>query len=523
MTMISPVAFNKSEKKHAPFEETLRNCCYHYPNDCVLTSHAEKSDMEEMELIKMRLHLNNLLKQRNSKHLIVMKRKIFEVLHKRVDAFAPSTLRDTIVLLKTNHEELTALEWALEMSKLFAKAEKYELFVPIVQLMLRPTIYDSAQDVEMAMIMSSSAGNDGTNTKGLSSAASVYSENPVEDNMSSKASSTGLTSIENKNQSPLHRRWQAIVEKEFRKPSVVEEELELLHKLQMAAEDKNNPYVNILQAIDNIEKKQQESSSSSSSSSSSNFEKVDAKDQDKGSSPLKSRTTIFIESQEIDRYSVPSGGTRGNLGDGNNSGASGTNSATYLLQSLTKKAHRMYLDALLQTGNIAQFFIVAIRLMNKLQGFDFGKEINEWIATSAFNQFKLYLDESLDGVYVRPTFSERETKKETDKEHDKEKKEEEVLKLRMEGLLSLVQLCTTLTDMPVFLQNLMPKYLNNFKQDLRFSFTAMTNRGNKSLAKEYALDLTRKITAMTQNKLLASAHFQTEIDALNKEFSQFTS
>jgi len=88
-------------------------------------------------------------------------------------------------------------------------------------------------------------------------------------------------------------------------------------------------------------------------------------------------------------------------------------------------------------------------------------------------------------------------------------------------LLSLIKLCTGLTEMPVFLQNLMPKYLKDFKQELKYSFNAMTNRGNKSLVKDHAIDLTKKITALHQNKLVSSAYFQTDIDELCKEFSRF--
>ncbi|ETO36456.1 hypothetical protein RFI_00606 [Reticulomyxa filosa] len=114
-----------------------------------------------------------------------------------------------------------------------------------------------------------------------------------------------------------------------------------------------------------------------------------------------------------------------------------------------------------------------------------------------------------------------EKDKEKDKETEKEKKEEEVLRLRIEGLLSLVRLCTTLIEMPVFLQNLMPKYFKDFKQELKFSFNAMITRGNKNLAKDYASELTKKITVMNENKLMPSAHFQTDIDELCKEFSRF--
>ncbi|ETO21989.1 hypothetical protein RFI_15214, partial [Reticulomyxa filosa] len=206
MTMAAP--FKTSDKKHASFEETLKNCSSHPPEDCVVSTEPDRNDMEEEELIQARLRLNKMLTSRDSKGLVSMQPKMLQYMQKKADCFAPNTLKDAMVLLMSSREELAALDWAIKMSQMFSKAEKYELFVPIAQLLLRPTIYDSQQDVEAAL--NSGATNDysSTNKKGFSSAASVYSETPAEDNMSSKASSTNLTVNDNKNASPLHRRAQ---------------------------------------------------------------------------------------------------------------------------------------------------------------------------------------------------------------------------------------------------------------------------------------------------------------------------
>ncbi|ETO03956.1 hypothetical protein RFI_33446 [Reticulomyxa filosa] len=170
-----------------------------------------------------------------------------------------------------------------------------------------------------------------------------------------------------------------MVEKEFRKPSVVEEELKLLRELQAAAEDKKNPNFKIVQTIESFEKRQQEIASG----------KHEMKDHDNEPSvSQKSRVTMFMETQDLDRLHIDgmkrsaSGGTRHDDANGSANLLGGNDlEGTISLQSLTQKAYRMYLDALLHTGNIAQFFIISIRLMTDLQGFDSSRIWkNPWMA-----------------------------------------------------------------------------------------------------------------------------------------------
>ncbi|ETO23693.1 hypothetical protein RFI_13484 [Reticulomyxa filosa] len=483
----------KREKKNALFEETLKNCSYHIPNDCTVTNEPDKSDLEEIEVIKMRLFVNKLLKNKDGKNLIVMQPKIFEHLQKRFDCFSADTLRHAIALLKSTGNELVALQWAIQLNPMFSRPNgNYKLFVPIAKLLLRPTIYDSRTHIEAI--------------------------------------------------DKTHSNESTVKKKEFQNPMVVEEELKILYHLQQAAECKTNPFFKMVEAMEKIELEQFELAKQNSILSASHSPTTTTTTTTTTITTTcnvpKSRVTIFTDVQEREKfYTNSTQNARANLSpnyftDTTHMTVPGKpvanvnncelqpKSAPFLL-SFTQKIYQMYLEALLQTGHIAKFFIIAIKLMNKLQGFDFANLIHEWITTTAFHQLLLYLDNSLKGTYKKPAPTNESKQNEKSKPKEGEKnKEEEMIKAQMEAVLALIELCTSLTDMPVFLQNVMPKYLKDFKKELKFSFNALVNRGNKSLVKEYITHLIEKITTMNWNKLLPVPYFHADIDQLCKELQQ---
>ena len=104
VNMISTVGFESvSEKSYYQFEKMLHSLSKYKSKSALIYNNYNKKDNESIELIKIRIFINKVLKNKNFKNLLIMESKIFFHLTKNINAFNINTIKNMILLLKNNH------------------------------------------------------------------------------------------------------------------------------------------------------------------------------------------------------------------------------------------------------------------------------------------------------------------------------------------------------------------------------------------------------------------------------------